>query len=124
MGVFTNYQIFFLLAEFTVLKCWFGSQPYLHESRHQHAMRRARGTGGRFAKKTKGESSNGGGDEKERGERAHMSCSEESNEAWDSSGRKGCGSGNGCFTSERAEEGDCSAHQRERLTAHRRLAIQ
>jgi len=126
-------------------------QPYLHESRHQHALRRARGTGGRFAKKTDGEASgkdNGSGPVLS-SQSISSSGSEllpsDSAETWNSpnmrqdakgSNENGGGSyhnnNNGMQTSryqgERVEEGDCSGQLRGSISSNeasqRRLAIQ
>ncbi|AES70719.2 putative transcription factor Hap2/NF-YA family [Medicago truncatula] len=126
-------------------------KPYLHESRHQHALRRARGTGGRFAKKTDGEASgkdNGSGPVLS-SQSISSSGSEllpsDSAETWNSPNMRQDARGsnenggssyhnnnNGMQSSryqgERVEEGDCSGQLRVSISSNeasqRRLAIQ
>ncbi|XP_027939755.1 nuclear transcription factor Y subunit A-9-like [Vigna unguiculata] len=125
-------------------------KPYLHESRHQHAMRRARGNGGRFAKKTEVEASKHTNKEKNMGAAGPVSVnSSDSAKTWNSASVQQDARGSQvherfekhnyanvlqsssafCLHSgERVEEGDCSGQQRGSISSEqssqRRLAIQ
>ncbi|KAI4306699.1 hypothetical protein L6164_029954 [Bauhinia variegata] len=121
-------------------------KPYLHESRHQHAMRRERGTGGRFARKTAAEAPNQSGKEKDAGSGPVLSSQSisssgsealhsDSAETWNSPNvqQDGRGSkvhgryeshnyanGSGSYlvnSGERVDEGDCSGQQRGSISS-------
>ncbi|XP_010536085.1 PREDICTED: nuclear transcription factor Y subunit A-1-like [Tarenaya hassleriana] len=53
-------------------------KPYLHESRHKHAMRRLRASGGRFAKKSELEGAESGTKERETGSAQSQSATNSS----------------------------------------------
>lgn len=124
------------------------SQPYLHESRHQHAMRRARGNGGRFAKKTEVEASNNMNKENDMGSSTPVPLSQSISSSGGSQVHErieehSYANGGGSYhnhnvlqssstfclhSGERVDEGDCSGQQRGSVasehTSQRRLAIQ
>ncbi|XP_047148150.1 nuclear transcription factor Y subunit A-9-like [Vigna umbellata] len=119
------------------------SQPYLHESRHQHAMRRARGNGGRFAKKTDVEVSKHTNKEKDTGAAVPVSLPQsvsssglgpvpsEVHERFEKHNYANVLQSSSAFclhSGERVEEGDCSGQQRGSISSEqssqRRLAIQ
>ncbi|KAI4305086.1 hypothetical protein L6164_028475 [Bauhinia variegata] len=120
-------------------------KPYLHESRHQHAMRRERGSGGRFAKKSNDEALNNSGKDKNAvsgpglsSQSISSSGSEplhsDSAETWNSPNVQvargsnvhdryeshNYANGNGSYhmhSSERVEQGDCSGQQRGSISS-------